>query len=139
MTVPGGASTERQGGTLIHEAGHWLGLRHTFQVRRRFSLDFLFDMDNFRFYYRAVASVMVTVSTIHPLKLKLTLAAPLALTHALVEALIPFVSRNIYFLGEPSLIKFLRQLYGLHQRGVQNRVHTWPNQPNSALYCRLPQ
>jgi hypothetical protein len=31
MTVPGGASRDRQGGTLIHEAGHWLGLRHTFQ------------------------------------------------------------------------------------------------------------
>ncbi|KDR83134.1 hypothetical protein GALMADRAFT_57530 [Galerina marginata CBS 339.88] len=30
-TLPGGASTERQGGTLVHEAGHWLGLRHTFQ------------------------------------------------------------------------------------------------------------
>lgn len=31
-TFPGGASLERQGGTLVHEAGHWLGLRHTFQV-----------------------------------------------------------------------------------------------------------
>lgn len=31
--MPGGASLDRQGGTLIHEAGHWLGLRHTFQVR----------------------------------------------------------------------------------------------------------
>ncbi|KAF4617517.1 hypothetical protein D9613_006331 [Agrocybe pediades] len=30
-TLPGGLSLERQGGTLIHEAGHWLGLRHTFQ------------------------------------------------------------------------------------------------------------
>lgn len=30
-TLPGGTSQERQGGTLIHEAGHWLGLRHTFQ------------------------------------------------------------------------------------------------------------
>jgi len=30
-TVPGGTSRDRQGGTLIHEAGHWLGLRHTFQ------------------------------------------------------------------------------------------------------------
>lgn len=30
-TVPGGTSTDRQGGTLVHEAGHWLGLRHTFQ------------------------------------------------------------------------------------------------------------
>ncbi|KIM41040.1 hypothetical protein M413DRAFT_445788 [Hebeloma cylindrosporum] len=30
-TMPGGASLNRQGGTLIHEAGHWLGLRHTFQ------------------------------------------------------------------------------------------------------------
>lgn len=31
-TLPGGASRERQGGTLVHEAGHWLGLRHTFHV-----------------------------------------------------------------------------------------------------------
>ncbi|KAJ3514346.1 hypothetical protein NLJ89_g2427 [Agrocybe chaxingu] len=30
-TFPGGTSPNRQGGTLIHEAGHWLGLRHTFQ------------------------------------------------------------------------------------------------------------
>lgn len=30
-TLPGGTSPNRQGGTLIHEAGHWLGLRHTFQ------------------------------------------------------------------------------------------------------------
>jgi len=30
-TLPGGASLERQGGTLVHEAGHWLGLRHTFE------------------------------------------------------------------------------------------------------------
>jgi len=30
-TFPGGSSRERQGGTLVHEAGHWLGLRHTFQ------------------------------------------------------------------------------------------------------------
>lgn len=30
-TMPGGSSKERQGGTLVHEAGHWLGLRHTFQ------------------------------------------------------------------------------------------------------------
>ncbi|KAF5317552.1 hypothetical protein D9619_013165 [Psilocybe cf. subviscida] len=30
-TLPGGTSKERQGGTLVHEAGHWLGLRHTFQ------------------------------------------------------------------------------------------------------------
>lgn len=30
-TFPGGTNPNRQGGTLIHEAGHWLGLRHTFQ------------------------------------------------------------------------------------------------------------
>ncbi|KAF9525892.1 pregnancy-associated plasma protein-A-domain-containing protein [Crepidotus variabilis] len=30
-TLPGGTSKDRQGGTLVHEAGHWLGLRHTFQ------------------------------------------------------------------------------------------------------------
>jgi len=30
-TMPGGQSRNRQGGTLIHEAGHWLGLRHVFQ------------------------------------------------------------------------------------------------------------
>jgi hypothetical protein len=30
-TVPGGSSTIRQGGTLVHETGHWLGLFHTFQ------------------------------------------------------------------------------------------------------------
>ena len=30
-TVPGGTSRERQGSTAIHEVGHWLGLRHTFQ------------------------------------------------------------------------------------------------------------
>jgi hypothetical protein len=30
-TVPGGTSRERQGSTLVHEVGHWLGLRHTFQ------------------------------------------------------------------------------------------------------------
>ena len=30
-TLPGGTSRERQGGTLVHEAGHWLGLLHTFQ------------------------------------------------------------------------------------------------------------
>lgn len=30
-TVPGGSSRERQGSTLVHEAGHWLGLRHTFE------------------------------------------------------------------------------------------------------------
>jgi len=30
-TFPGGTSRERQGGTLVHEAGHWLGLLHTFQ------------------------------------------------------------------------------------------------------------
>jgi len=30
-TLPGGTSPNRQGGTLVHEAGHWLGLRHTFQ------------------------------------------------------------------------------------------------------------
>ncbi|PPQ89421.1 hypothetical protein CVT25_002187 [Psilocybe cyanescens] len=30
-TLPGGVSKARQGGTLIHEAGHWLGLYHTFQ------------------------------------------------------------------------------------------------------------
>ncbi len=30
-TVPGGTSRERQGSTLVHEAGHWLGLRHTFE------------------------------------------------------------------------------------------------------------
>ena len=29
-TLPGGSSTERQGGTLVHECGHWLGLLHTF-------------------------------------------------------------------------------------------------------------
>ena len=30
-TLPGGSSPERQGSTLVHEAGHWLGLRHTFE------------------------------------------------------------------------------------------------------------
>ena len=30
-TLPGGTSRERQGGTLVHEAGHWFGLLHTFQ------------------------------------------------------------------------------------------------------------
>ncbi len=29
-TLPGGSSPERQGGTLVHECGHWLGLLHTF-------------------------------------------------------------------------------------------------------------
>jgi len=30
-TLPGGSSPERQGSTLVHETGHWLGLRHTFE------------------------------------------------------------------------------------------------------------
>jgi len=30
-TLPGGTSLERQGGTLVHESGHWLGLLHTFE------------------------------------------------------------------------------------------------------------
>jgi len=29
-TMPGGIDPERAGGTLTHESGHWLGLRHTF-------------------------------------------------------------------------------------------------------------
>jgi Pregnancy-associated plasma protein-A len=31
-TLPGGLDPERAGGTLTHESGHWLGLRHTFAV-----------------------------------------------------------------------------------------------------------
>ncbi|EAU86410.2 hypothetical protein CC1G_05404 [Coprinopsis cinerea okayama7 len=30
-TLPGGISDQRAGGTLTHESGHWLGLRHTFE------------------------------------------------------------------------------------------------------------
>ncbi|KAH6913024.1 pregnancy-associated plasma protein-A-domain-containing protein [Coprinopsis sp. MPI-PUGE-AT-0042] len=30
-TMPGGIDPERAGGTLTHESGHWLGLRHTFE------------------------------------------------------------------------------------------------------------
>lgn len=30
-SLPGGTDPERQGSTLTHEAGHWLGLSHTFE------------------------------------------------------------------------------------------------------------
>ena len=30
-TVPGGTNRQRQGSVLVHEAGHWLGLMHTFE------------------------------------------------------------------------------------------------------------
>jgi hypothetical protein len=48
-----------------------------------------------------VALVLAMVSTTHPLKLKLTSVAPLALTPAPVAVPIPFVSRNTSFLYEP--------------------------------------
>ena len=70
-TLPGSKSVEfNLGRTLVHEAGHWVGLYHTFQVR--LNIYFLMHFLNLlRTYYRGAVRLQVTQLTTHLSKLLL--------------------------------------------------------------------
>jgi hypothetical protein len=110
-TLPGGSSTTRQGGTLVHETGHWLGLKHTF--------------DGGCTGGDGVADT--------PPEAVPAYGCPIGRKTCSNSSLPDPIRKYLAFMSLRPLVIFLlsRQLYGLHERNLQDRIHSWADQSHA--------
>lgn len=123
-TLPGGASAPYNlGRTLTHEAGHWHGLYHTFQVSNSDIFTLLPCLPSGGFLVRAGALATEIMFQTRLQRLVLPVGVPKSATHVQPPESIRYVSlfsSNMYGLFD---LWYLRQLHGLLGRFLHEPIH----------------